>query len=262
MITIKTPEEIEKMKRGGKILSEVLSRVAKACVAGASTEELDRIATEGIESAGGKPSFLHYQISPDDPQYPSTVCISINDEVVHGLATPNRVIKDGDLVGLDIGMWFEGLATDMAATVCVGNVSSEARELSTATRESLKRALSVVKDGAWVHEIGKTIEEYLKPMKYGIIKDLCGHGVGHSVHEDPQIPNYHERRAKPVKLKAGMCIAIEPMITAGDWRVKQKDDGWTFITADSSLAAHWEVTIAVTKSGFEMITPWPEVYYE
>ncbi|MDD2785950.1 MAG: type I methionyl aminopeptidase [Patescibacteria group bacterium] len=271
MITIKTSEEIEKMKRGGKILSEVLSRVAKACVAGASTEELDRIAKEGIESAGGKPSFLHYQISPEDPQYPSTVCISINDEVVHGLATPNRIIKDGDLVGLDIGMWFpvkdpsdptggaDGLATDMAATVCVGNVSSEARKLSEATRESLKRGLSVVKDGVWVHEIGKTIEEYLKPMKYGIIKDLCGHGVGHAVHEDPQIPNYHERRARPVKLKAGMCIAIEPMIALGSWRVKQKDDGWTFVTADGSLAAHWEVTIAVTKNGFEMITPWPDI---
>lgn len=268
MITIKTAEEIEKMKQGGKILSKVLSQVMAACVPGAHTEELDRIAREGIAKANGKPSFLHYKISDYDPPYPAAVCISINEEVVHGLAIPNRAIKEGDLVGLDIGMWYpvkdpsdptgRGLATDMAATVCVGKVTSEAQELSKDTRESLKLGLAVIKEGAWLHEISQAIEGYLAPKGYGIIRDLCGHGVGYSVHEDPQIPNYHERRHKPVKLKAGMCLAIEPMVSAGDWRIRQKDDGWTYVTADKSLAAHWEVTTVVTKSGFEFITPWPD----
>lgn len=258
MITIKTAEEIEKMKAGGKLLSAVLARVMAACVPGAHTEELDRLAREEMAKVGGKPSFLNYQISDEDPPYPAAVCISVNEEVVHGLATPNRIIKDGDLVGLDVGMWFKELTTDMAATVCVGNVKSEARKLSEDTRESLKRGLSVIKEGAWLHEISQAIESYLKPNKYGIIRDLCGHGVGYSVHEDPQIPNYHERRAKPVKLKAGMCLAIEPMVTLGDWRIRQKDDGWTYITADRSLAAHWEVTVVVTQSGFEFVTPFPD----
>lgn len=258
MITIKTAGEIAKMKQGGKILSAVLARVMQACVAGAHTEELDRIAREGIEEAGGKPSFLNYQISSQDVPYPSTVCISVNEEVVHGLATPDRIIQDGDLVGLDIGMWFEDLATDMAATVCVGKVTSAARHLSDDTRESLKKGLDTIKEGVWLHEISQAIEGYLKPKGYGIIKDLCGHGVGYGVHEDPQIPNYHERRNPPVKLKAGMCLAIEPMVTNGDWRIKRKDDGWTYVTADGSLAAHWEVTIVVTKGGFEFVTPWPD----
>ncbi len=258
MVTIKSPEEIEKMKRGGALLSMALSKLMAACQAGVRADELDALAIKEIEQAGGRPSFLHYQISDFDPPYPSAVCVSINDEVVHGLALPDKVINDGDLVSLDIGMWYEGLATDMAATVCVGNVKAQARDLSRHTKESLKHGLDAIKEGTWVHEIGQAIEAYLKPYNYGIIKDLCGHGVGHAVHEDPQIPNYHERRHKPMKLKAGMCLAIEPMVTMGDWRIKQKDDGWTYTTADGSLSAHWEVTVVVTKSGFEFITPWPE----
>ncbi len=258
MIKLKTPEEIAKMKRGGEILSRVLSMLMKACVVGAHTVELDKLAQEEIKKAGGTPSFLNYKIHPKDPAYPGAVCISINDEVVHGLPEPDRIIKDGDLVGLDIGMWYEGLATDMAATVAVGKASSQAKRLNDDTRESLRRALKVVKDGAWIHEIGMAVEELLEPKGYGIIKELCGHGVGHAVHEEPQIPNYHERGFRAVKMKAGMCLAIEPMITTGDWRIRQLNDGWTFSTIDGSLAAHWEVTVAVTKSGYELLTPWPD----
>lgn len=258
MLKLKTPEEIAKMKRGGEILSRVLSSLMQACVAGAHTAELDKLARREIEKSGGTPSFLHYKIHPRDPAYPGAVCISINDEVVHGLPEPDRVIQDGDLVGLDIGMWFDGLATDMAATVCVGHVKPEAKRLNDDTRESLKLALKAVKEGAWIHEIGMAVEGFLKPKGYGIIRDLCGHGVGHAVHEEPQIPNYHERRNRPVKMKAGMCLAIEPMVALGDWNIRQKDDGWTLVTADGSLAAHWEVTVAVTKSGYELLTPWPD----
>lgn len=259
MTTIKSPEEIEKMKRGGVLLAKTMSKMMAVCEPGVRASELNALAIKEIERKGGRPSFLNYQISDSDPPYPSAVCVSVNDEVVHGLALPEKIIKEGDLVSLDIGMWYEGMATDMAATVCVGKVEPKAVDLSRHTKECLKQGLSVIKEGAWVHEIGQAIENYLKPFKYGIIKDLCGHGVGHAVHEDPQIPNYHERRNKPIKLKAGMCIAIEPMITLGGWRIKQKDDGWTILTADGSLSAHWEVTVVVTKSGFEFITPWPEV---
>jgi len=259
MIKLKTFEEIEKMKRGGEILSRTLSLIAGACVPGANTEDLDKMARSELVKSGGEPSFLNYQIHSSDPPYPSAVCISINDEVVHGPATPNRVIKDGDVVKLDIGLWYEGMATDMACTVLVGNVPEIARELSAETRKALEMALETIYEGSWLHEIGKTIQNYLEPKGFGIVRDLVGHGVGHGVHEDPQIPHYHERRSSPVKLKAGMCLAIEPMVTAGDWQVTQKDDGWTIVTLDKSLAAHWEVTICVTQDGYELITPWPSI---
>lgn len=258
MSLIKTPDEIEKLKRGGDILSRTLRSVAAACVAGASTEALDRMAYDAFIAAGGKPSFLGYQISSDDPPYPSSLCISINDEVVHGPATPNRIIKDGDIVGLDIGMWYEGLATDMATTVIVGEVSPKIQALVHDTRESLVKGLGVIKAGAWIGEIGVAVEDYLKPKKYGIVKDLVGHGVGHAVHEEPQIPNYREPRAPRVQMKEGMVLAIEPMVTLGSWEVKIKNDGWTIVTEDGSLSAHFEVTVAVTKDGYDLVTPWPD----
>jgi len=258
MIRLKTQEQIQAMKRGGAILSAALFKVMQACVPGAHTDALDKMLRDEFEKAGGRPSFLNYKIHTIDPPYPSAICISINDEVVHGPATPDRVIKDGDLVKLDVGLWYEDMATDMAATVCVGNVPEVASRLSHETRRALEIALETIKAGAWIHDIGKAIEDYLEPKGYGIIRDLVGHGVGYAVHEDPAIPHYHERRARPVKLKAGMCLAIEPMVTLGNWAIKQKNDGWTIVTADGSLAAHWEVTVAVTKEGYELITPWPD----
>jgi methionyl aminopeptidase len=247
------------MKRGGEILSRILSFLAKKCVAGVNTEDLDKLAQDEMAKAGGKPSFLNYQIHSFDTPYPSAVCISINDEVVHGPAVPNRVIKDGDVVKLDIGFWYEGMATDMACTVLVGNAPEVACELSAETRKALEMALETIHDGSWLHEIGKTIQDYLEPKGFGIVRDLVGHGVGHGVHEEPQIPHYHDRHLPAVKLKAGMCLAIEPMVALGDWQVKQKKDGWTIATLDKSLAAHWEVTVCVTKEGYELITPWPTV---
>lgn len=259
MALIKTPEEIEKLKRGGELLSRTLREIREACVVGASTETLDAIARKRFAEVGGTASFLGYQISKSDPPYPGALCISINDEVVHGLALPNRTINDGDVVGLDIGMWYEGLCTDMATTVLVGDVEPAARPLAEDTRAALVAGLSHIRDGAFVYDIGAAIEDALKPKGYGIVKDLVGHGVGHAVHEEPQIPNYREPRAPKVQLKAGMVIAIEPMVTLGDWRVHMKDDGWTIVTADGSTAAHFEVTVAVTKDGYELITPWPDV---
>jgi methionyl aminopeptidase len=259
MSLIKTPVEIEKLKLGGAILSRALRRAMDACVVGVSTVEIDRIARESMESEGAKPSFLGYRISKEDPAYPGTICISINDEVVHGLATPDRTIKDGDVVGLDIGCWYEGLATDMAATVIVGDVPLKARLLVTDTRESLVKGIAAIKAGGLIGDISSAIENYLKPKKYGIVRDLVGHGVGHAVHEEPQVPNFKDLRQPKIRLQEGMVLAIEPMVTLGDWRVVQKNDGWTIVTRDHSIAAHFEVTIAVTKEGYDLITPWPDV---
>lgn len=258
MSLIKTPDEIQKLKRGGELLSEVLRKVAAACVVGASTEALDKIAYDGIIAAGGQPSFLGYRSAPSDPAFPSTLCISINEEVVHGLATPDRIIQDGDIVGLDIGMWYEGLATDMATTVMVGNVAPEVRELVKVTRASLQAGISKIKAGGLVEDIGAAVEDCVKPHGYGIVKDLVGHGVGHAVHEDPQVPNYREPRAPTVKLQEGMVLAIEPMVTLGGWKVAMKDDGWTIVTRDGKPSAHFELTVVVTPSGFELVTPWPD----
>ncbi|MFZ2804565.1 MAG: type I methionyl aminopeptidase [Patescibacteria group bacterium] len=254
----KTPQEIKDLREGGEILSRALRASAAACVAGASTADIDAIARKVIEDAGGVPSFLGYRISANDPPFPSTLCISINDEVVHGLAIPPRTVSDGDIVGLDIGCWYKKLATDMATTVIVGDVPNKTRELVEDTRESLVRGISAVKAGAWISDIGAAVEDYLKPKKYGIVKDLVGHGVGHAVHEEPQVPNFRDPRAPKVRLETGMVLAIEPMVTLGDWRVVMKDDGWTIATRDHSLAAHFEVTIAVTDEGYELLTPWPD----
>lgn len=257
MALIKTPEEIEKLKRGGVILSRVLRQVMDHCRAGVSTEALEKIVRQEFERVGGRPSFLGYQNSSKDAPYPGALCVSVNDEIVHGLSLPSRMIRDGDVVGFDLGLWYQGLTTDAAATVLVGRVKPEARALVEHTREALQQALLAVKEGVWIADIGAAIEDYIAPYGYGIVKDLTGHGVGHAVHEEPQIPNYREPRAPRVRLEAGMVLAIEPMITLGTWKIQMKDDGWTIMTADGSPAAHFEVTIVVTKTGYELITPWP-----
>lgn len=258
MSMIKTPEEIEALREGGALLSRTLAEIRKACVAGVTSEELDAIAIKRFAEAGGEPSFLGYKIDKDGSAFPGALCVSINVEVVHGLPIPARVIKEGDIVGLDIGVWYKGLCTDMATTVIVGKTDEKTRKLVEDTRESLVRALQEVRAGKFVHDISNAIDDYLTPKGYGIVKDLVGHGVGHAVHEEPQIPHYRERRAPRIKLEKGMVLAIEPMVTLGDWRVYMKDDQWTIATEDGSTSAHFEVTVAVTDTGYELITPWPD----
>ena len=259
MSLIKTPEEIAILKEGGIILSETLRAIRGACVAGVTSEELDRMAQDLLAARGATPSFLDYRISPREPGYPGALCVSINEEVVHGLPVPARTIKDGDIVGLDIGCWYKGLCTDMATSVCVGNANPRIRELADDTREALARGIKAVRAGAMIGDIGAAIEDFLAPKGYGIVKDLVGHGVGHAVHEDPQIPNYREPRAPKIVMKAGMVLAIEPMIALGTWKIRQLDDGWTIVTADKKPCAHFELTVVVTDNGYELITPWPDV---
>lgn len=258
MSLIKTPEEIETLREGGVILSRTLAEIRKACVAGATSQELDAIAIKRFAEAGATPSFLGYKIDKHGKPFPGALCVSINDEVVHGLPIPARVLKEGDVVGLDIGVWYKGLCTDMATTVIVGKTDEKTRKLVENTRESLVLALNEVRAGKFIHDISNAIDDFLTPKGYGIVRDLVGHGVGHAVHEEPQVPHYRDRRAPRVKLQTGMVIAIEPMITLGDWRVYMKDDQWTIATDDGSTSAHFEVTVAVTEEGYDLLTPWPD----
>jgi methionyl aminopeptidase len=253
----KTENEIELMRQGGLILSKALGKAVKAVKPGIKIQELDKIAENEIRAGGGEPSFLNYCTPHDQCAFPSSLCVSINDEVVHGPANRDIKLQEGDIVGLDVGCKYEGLYTDMAVTVPVGKVSKEAEDLMTATKQSLLDAISVVQGGGKISDIGKAVEKSITPNNYGIVKQLVGHGVGHEVHEDPRIPNFYDPAFDKQKIVVGQCLAIEPMITTGDWVIETKNDGWTAVTSDGSLAAHFEVTLAVTESGPEILTPLP-----
>ena len=278
-ITIKTKKELALMRENGKRLAGVLDQVVAAARPGISTAELDEFAERLTIESGGTPSFKGYRIKGVSRSYPATMCISINEEVVHGIPRKDRILREGDIVGLDIGMWWprsvpvaetkisimpqteslqneksmKPLCTDMAVTIGIGKISREARRLIDATRESLEIGIAQVKAGATVGDVGNAIEQYLKKQNLGIIRDLAGHGVGYELHEEPLIPNYG-KAGKGVELKEGMAIALEPMATLGDWRVALADDQWTFKTIDNSLGAHFEHTMAVTKDGAEVLT--------
>jgi methionyl aminopeptidase len=256
---VKTQDEIEVIGRGGVLLSRVLGKIARRVAPGVTTAELDDLAEKEILKAGGKPAFKGYKIS-GAPAYNSTVCTSINNEVVHGLAHPGRALKEGDIIGLDIGMVYpavDGFYTDMAMTVAVGKISDKAARLMKVTRECLERAISVVHAGAKMSDIVNAVQQHAESNGYGVVRDLVGHGVGYAIHEEPRVPNYVGPDTREMTLKEGMVLAIEPMINAGTWEVETLDDGWTVVSADGSLSAHFENTIAVTKDGCEILTPFP-----
>lgn len=252
-ITIKTKEEIETLREGGKLLALVLEKVAAAIAPGVSTFELDALAERLIVESGGTPSFKGYRVADIRTPYPATMCISINDEVVHAIPRKDKILAEGDVVSLDIGIWWKKLCTDMAITVGVGKVSGEIERMIAATKESLDLGIAAVHPGAHIGDIGCAVEQRLKKDRLGVVRDLAGHGVGYELHEDPFIPNFGSPHTGP-ELKEGMVIAIEPMATLGTWRVVLQKDEWTYKTADGSLAAHFEHTIAVTKNGAEVLT--------
>lgn len=254
---IKTREEIEAMREGGALLSKALKAAIDAVRPGIKLLELDAIAEQVIRAGGGEPSFKGYKSRSDDDPFPSTLCISVNDEVVHGLGNRDRVLQEGDIVGLDIGLWLKGLCTDMAATVPVGRVSHDRLELMEATKKSLLAAVAIVKAGATIAEVGKAVESVIKPHGYGIVRALVGHGVGHKVHEAPHVPNYYDAKFEDIKMEVGMCLAIEPMIGMGTHKVSTLDDGWTVAMADGKPSAHFEVTVGVTQEGADILTPLP-----
>lgn len=257
MVTIKTVQEIACMREGGRILAHALDACAKAVRPGISIRELDTLAKDSLSARDGRPAFLGYGKAKHMVGFPSTLCISINDEVVHGTGTRDIILKEGDIVGLDIGVQYPakgGLFTDMATTVAVGDVTAQARELMRVTRESLDASISLIRPGAWTRDISQCIQAHCEKHGFNVIRDLTGHGVGYAVHEEPPIFCYWESRLPNVQLKEGMVICIEPMVVAGDWHVKVDSDQWTIRTIDGSLAAHEEDTIAVTAEGYEILT--------
>jgi methionyl aminopeptidase len=253
MNQVKTPVEIERLRVSGGILAEVLRRLVAALEPGQTTGYLGKMAARELATLGGKPTFLGYVPDKGVPPYPSIICISVNDEVVHGIPGP-RVIEAGDLVGLDFGVNYEGMFTDGAVTVVAGGApTGEQKRLLRATQEALELGIEQVHDGARVGDISQAIERRLMRDRLGIIEELSGHGVGHSMHEDPLILNYG-RAGTGTRLKAGMSIAIEPMATLGGRHIMVDRDGWTIRTADGSLGAQFEHTVLVTEDGFEIVT--------
>lgn len=258
MALIKNQEEIQAMREGGAILSRALQAAVNAVKPGVTMKELDDIVTKVIEDAGGRPSFKGYTSGGNTP-FPTTTCISRNDEVVHGLGNREIVLDEGDIVGLDIGCWYKDLCTDMAVTVPVGKIKEEHRILMRATRDAMMAGVEQAIVGKSVKDISRAIEGAVDQRRYGIVKSLVGHGVGHAVHEGPNVPNYVSKRFPNVELKSGMCLAIEPMLTLGGDEVGTGEDGWTIVTLDGSWAAHFEVTIALLPEGPEILTPLPDV---
>lgn len=254
MIKLKTPKEIEIMKAGGKILASVLNEVIKAAKPGASTEELTNLAEKLIVQAGGRPSFKNYKTAWAESAYPAALCVSINHEVVHGLPVPDRQLQDGDVVGFDCGLEYQGMYTDMAITVGIGKISPEAKKLIQITKECLDKGIKAIKPGKYISDIAQAVYDHAAAHNLGVVTQLVGHGVGHAAHEEPPVPNYPDNESRKVELKPGMCLALEPMINLGDWPVDTLEDGWTIVTSDKSLSAHFEHTVVVTEAGVEIIT--------
>jgi methionyl aminopeptidase len=244
---IKTQTEIAAMRESGCMLATVLAVLTQKTQAGMTTKEVADIAKQELRGLGGQPAFLGYY------DFPDVLCISVNDEVVHGIPRTDKVIKDGDVVSLDFGVTYKGMITDAARTIIIGGKNKKVAELVAITEASLDAGISVLRDGVHTEDIGSAVEAVLRPGKYGIVRDLVGHGVGHELHEDPNIPNYGRPGRGPV-LSAGMTIAIEPMVTLGTHKVYVAQDGWTIHTQDGSLAAHFEHTILITEDGSEVLT--------
>lgn len=269
-ITVKTKDEIEILREGGQRLARVLEKVLSEVRVGISTDALDKLAESLIFESGGIPSFKGYTTGSTKTPYPASICTSINDEVVHGIPRKDRILKDGDIIGVDIGMKWPAkkfsildsqfltkpLFTDMAVTVGVGKISQEAERLIRVTKESLDIGVGVVSAGIKTGDIGYVIQKYLEKHKLGVIRDLAGHGVGYKVHEEPLIPNFGSK-GTGCELVEGMVIAIEPIAALGNWKITPDKDEWTLRTSDGSLAAHFEHTMAVTKTGREVLTKDP-----
>lgn len=246
-VTIKSPREIELMRESCRILSEVHDALAEIIRPGISTKDIDIEGERLIRSYGCIPNFLNYN------GYPASICVSINEEVVHGIPSKKRILKEGDIVSLDCGLIYKGYHSDAARTYGVGAITPDAQKLIDATRQSFYEGIKYAKAGNHLHDISNAIDDYISGFGYGIVRDLVGHGIGTRLHEDPQIPNFRQKR-RGVLLEPGMTLAIEPMISMGTWEVEFLDDDWTVVTRDESPAAHYENTILITEGEPEILT--------
>lgn len=246
-VTIKSAREIELMTEAGIILAKTHEELEKIIKPGISTWEINKIGDEIIRSYGCIPSFLNYH------GYPASICVSVNNEVVHGIPSKHRYLQDGDIVSLDAGVIWKGYHSDAARTHAVGNISREAKNLIDVTREAFFEGIKFAKAGNYLNDICAAIGDYASSRGYGVVKDLVGHGIGTSLHEDPEVPNFRMSR-KGIKLVSGMTLAIEPMINIGREEVEWLDDDWTVVTADSSLSAHYENTILITEGEAKILS--------
>lgn len=246
-VTIKSPREIELMRESCRLLSGVFDHMAEQLHAGMSTYEIDRIGEKMIRDIGCIPNFKNYN------GYPASICVSVNDEVVHGIPNKHRIVHEGDVVSLDAGLIYKGYHSDMARTFGVGEVTPEAEKLMAVTKQAFFEGIKYARAGNHLHDISNAIDAYVTSFGYSAVRDLVGHGIGTRLHEDPQIPNFAQKR-RGIVLKPGMTLAIEPMISAGGWEVTWLEDDWTVVTLDGSLAAHYENTILVTDGEPEILT--------
>ncbi len=250
MIVLKTSRELAIMKQACAISAGALQTVAKAVEPGGSTAELDRLAEEYIRSMGAVPNFKNYQ------GYPATACISINNEVIHGIPSKQRILKEGDIVSVDLGAMYEGYHGDNAATFAVGDVSPEAKRLMDVTRESLYEGINAARAGGRIGDISHAVQSYVEANGFSVVRQFVGHGVGTKLHEEPEVPNFG-KAGHGIRLMPGMTLAIEPMVNMGDYQVKVLKDGWTTVTADGSLSAHFEHTVVITEDGPKIMTVAP-----
>lgn len=247
MITIKSAKQVEKMRASAKVTKGALELLEKHIKPGVTTAQLDKIAYDFITSKGARPNFLNYN------GFPGSICASVNDEVVHGIPSGRAVLKQGDIISIDMGAELDGWHSDAARTFGVGEISAEAQRLIDVTRESFFEGLKYLKHGAKLGDVSSAIQKYVESNGFGVVRDLVGHGIGTHLHEDPSVPNFG-KAGHGVKLAAGMTLAIEPMVTEGHYKVCVLDDDWTVVTEDGSLAAHYENTVLITKDGYEILT--------
>ncbi len=247
MINIKSPSELEALREAGQIHQEVMHQLIFSAKAGISTGELDHIAETSIRAFGAKASFKGYN------GFPASICTSLNSEVVHGIPSPKRILHSGDLLKLDLGVFYRDMHADAGRTVGIGEIAPNLVKLAKVTEEAFWVAIKNIKPGNQLNLIGKAIESIVKQHGFSVVRDLIGHGVGHDLHEDPEIPNFF-RPDQKVKLEQGMTLAIEPMVNLGSWKVKQLKDGWTIVSVDGSASAYYENTVIVTENGYEIVT--------
>ena len=247
MVSIKSEREIKLMREAGKILAQVHEELGKAIEPGMSTLDIDRLGERLIRSFGCIPSFKDYN------GYPASICVSVNDEVVHGIPNKHHILREGDIVSLDAGVIWNGYHSDAARTYGVGEISPEAAKLIEVTRQSFFEGIKFAKAGNHLNDISAAVQKYAESFGYGVVRDLVGHGIGTHLHEDPEVPNFAQKR-KGIRLEAGMTLAVEPMITAGRYDVVWMDDDWTVVTDDGSLAAHYENTILITDGEPEILS--------
>jgi len=257
MVTIKTDQEIWKMREAGRLLATLMKELRQMVEPGISTKDMEDHFNKRLGQLDCRSAFLGYKNQPSVPPFTSSLCTCINEEVVHAPAVPGRTVKNGDLLSIDAGLIFpreNGMYADMAVTVPVGNIDARKRKLIDVTREACEGAIAQLQPGMTVRDIGRLVQSAVEKHGFSIIRDFVGHGIGARLHEDPQIPNFVDRRFPNVQLRAGMCLAIEPMVAVGSPDVDVLSDGWTAVTADGSLSAHWEHTVVITKDGADILT--------